>query len=29
MTIDLIFKHKMRIDLLLPDAEKNDFLKHH
>lgn len=32
MTLDLIFKHKMRIDLLLPEeftAERNDFLKDH
>lgn len=32
MTTDLIFEHKMRIDLLLPEeftAEKNDFLKDH
>lgn len=30
MTTDLIFKHKMRIDLLLPEefiAEENDFFK--
>lgn len=32
MTTDLIFKHKMRIDLVLPEeftVEQNDFLKDH
>lgn len=29
MTIDLIFKHKMKIDLLLPELRRMIFLKDH